>query len=248
MIKENKTTLLLVFGLIVGFNSLTVQADLIAAGVAGVYDSSVNATFTTDANLLGSLESNYGYNNIVNAVIAADPVIHDTANGADNAGSGVYNLSASDFYSGGQVDWFAAVAFVAYLNSIGYGGSSQWSLPTADTTCAINSACSSSQLGDVFYNQLGGITGTNMPVGPFKNVQFSGYWTANEYAATPSGAWDFYTNGGFQSYDSKDIPLNVWAVSSGNVSAVPEPSAIVLFGSVVLSWFGFKRSRQSLAL
>lgn len=60
----------LIFGLILSFNSLATHVALNSNGL-GVYDTETNITWTTDANLLGTLESTNGYANIVNAVIAA---------------------------------------------------------------------------------------------------------------------------------------------------------------------------------
>ena len=90
---------LLAAGLVFSLVSFGVEAALTVETINGqnlVYDSGNNTTWTQDANLLGTLEATYGYNTIVNAIIAATPVIHDSPNGNDNGGSGVYNLSAGD--------------------------------------------------------------------------------------------------------------------------------------------------------
>jgi hypothetical protein len=43
--------------------------------------------WTANANLLGTLKSQQGYNAVVNAIIAASPVIHNTYNVSDIGGS-----------------------------------------------------------------------------------------------------------------------------------------------------------------
>jgi hypothetical protein len=123
------------FSISLSFSGNT-KADLIPAGL-GVYDTALNITWTQNSKLLGALESSQGYNTIVSAVIAADPVIYDTPNwyfsnngvGPYVYDNGTYNLSVSDFIIGGQVDWWGAQAFMAYLNAIDYDGSKQWRLP-----------------------------------------------------------------------------------------------------------------------
>ena len=83
-------------------------------------------------------------------MIAADSTIHDIPNSYDNGGSGVYNLSSIDFGNGGVVDWYAAQAYVSYLNSINYGNSNQWVLSTiSDVTSNIGYNLSSGQLASV---------------------------------------------------------------------------------------------------
>lgn len=89
------------------------QASLVSFtsnGVDLVYSSINNVTWMADANLLGTMISDQGYNNVVNAIIAASPTIHDTPNyydgaknNADGANyrsySGVYTISFGDFNS-----------------------------------------------------------------------------------------------------------------------------------------------------
>ncbi|MDD4914746.1 MAG: hypothetical protein PHW13_06885 [Methylococcales bacterium] len=241
--RKNKR--LLVAGFVLGLNGVNANATLVTEGL-GVYDTAIDATWTQDANLLGTLETTYGYSVIVDAVIAADPVISDTPNTLDTpANSGAYNLTASDFKSGGLVDWYAAKAFVAYLNGIAYDTSTQWSLPAADTSC-LGYNCTGSQLGELFYTGLGGVSGKPMPSGPFSNVQSQVYWTANESAAAPTNAWDFGSYIGYQSTNAKGSSdmFYAWAVSPGNAAAtVPTPAAAWLFGTGILGFLGLRHRR-----
>jgi hypothetical protein len=220
----------------------------------GVYDSGINATWTSDANLLGTLLGNLintqGYNTIVNAIIAADPVIYDTNNGSDNNGSGQYKLSASDFGSG-TADWWGAQAYVSYLNSLnngaGYGGSNHWALPTtvdSSNSTSFPPSPSSSQLAELFYSELGGTASSSIPASSFfTNEQSSVYWSGTEYASDPQFAWAFVTNNGLQSVSNKNFKFYTWAVSPGQVTAVPLPGAAWMFGVVMFGAL-FKKSKK----
>ena len=260
---------LLAAGLLFSLSSLSAQAALTPETVNGqklVYDSGNNTTWTQDANLLGTWEGAYqstSYNTIVNAIIAADPIIHDTPNDYDgsygNYGSysGTYNLSASDFGNGGTVDWYAAQAYVNYLNIQNYGGSSQWALPTQpDQNSGYN--ITNSQLGELYYNELNALAypGTNGRnygilhdgsyntsgnVGSFANAQTYAYWSGTEYSSNPNYAWFFDTYNGNQINLNKVSQLYAWAVSPGQVSAVPVTGAVWLFGSAMLGLLGLKR-------
>ena len=250
---------LLAASLVFGLASFNAQATLTSETVNGqnlVYDSGNNTTWTQDANLLGTWEGAYqstSYTNIVTAIInASGGVIHDTPNAYDN---GTYNLTAADFGSGGTVDWWAGQALVHYLNTQNYGGSSQWALPTQpDQNYGYN--ITNSQLGELYYNELHatvypasnfGILGTGIfsdtsgSVGPFINAHTYAYWSGTEYAGSPSNIWYFDTSNGYHGFSVKDNQFYAWAVSPGNVAAVPVPGAVWLFGTGMLGLLGLKR-------
>jgi hypothetical protein len=248
---------LLAASLVFGLASFNAQATLTSETVNGqnlVYDSGNNTTWTQDANLLGTWEGAYqstSYTNIVTAIInASGGVIHDTPNGYDN---GTYNLKAADFGSGGTVDWWAGQALVHYLDTQNYGGSSQWALPTSN---AVPGYDNGSQQGELYYNELHataypasnfGILGTGTfddtsgSVGPFINAHTYVYWSGTEYAAHPSTAWGFSTSNGYQGNYTKNYQFYAWAVSPGQVNAVPVPGAVWLFGTGLLGLLSLKR-------
>ena len=249
---------LLAASLVFGLASFSAQATLTSETVNGqnlVYDSGNNTTWTQDANLLGTWEGAYqstSYTNIVTAIInASGGVIHDTPNYLDGsynnydgnngrAYSGTYTLTTADFGSGGTVDWWAGQALVHYLDTQNYGGSSQWALPTQpDQNYGYN--ITNSQLGEFFYNELGGTAGSSIPSGPFSNVQAYVYWSGTEYAADPGYAWIFGTDYGYQDLNYKSTQFYAWAVSPGQVSAVPELGEVWLFGTGLLGLLGLKR-------
>ncbi|QWF69624.1 DUF1566 domain-containing protein [Methylomonas paludis] len=234
--------ILLTVTMMFGLASLNAQATLTTTvGGLGIYDSGINSTWTKDANLLGTLEGAYGsnsYNNIVTAIINANGgVIHDTPNNIDLTGT--YTLTTDDFADGGLVDWWAGQAFVNYLNTINYGGSSHWALPSSNAVYGYDNG---SQLGELFYNELGGISGSYIPRGPFSNVQQTyAYWSGTEHASIPDISWFFYTYNGEQNYGYKNDQFYAWAVSPGNVASVPEPNIIWLFATGLLGFLGLKR-------
>lgn len=78
--------------------------------------------------------------------------------------------------------------------------------------------------------------------GPFSNVQTGGYWS--ESALDSSIAWDFFFNVGFQDANDQSFNLFAWAVRSGDVSAVPVPAAVWLFGSGLLGLLGVMRRQR----
>ena len=220
-----KTKLSLMLGLLLSGSAITAQASLSSTdGGLGVYDSVDNITWTSDANLLGTLEA-------ANSGLIAT-IVSDEASVINSAYS--YTLSAGDFGSGGVVDWWAAHAYVDYLNKIDYGNSDQWALPsTVDSGSSDSSspAASSSQLAELFYTELSGTAGSSMPTGPFSNVKSTWYWSGTEYASDPNLAWVFDTNYGNQYGDNKPLQFYAWEVSPGQVTAaaaVPEPGIISL--------------------
>jgi hypothetical protein len=248
---------LLIASLLLSAASFNAQAALTsytgANGVNLVYDNVTNLTWTKDANLLGSLETAQGYTNLVNAIVAASPVIKDTANLYDTSSySGYHTVSAADFSSTslGLASWFGAQAFMGYLNSINYGGSNQWALPSAGSNPDIGYNRTGTAFGELFYSELGGTIVNPIPnTATFDNEQAYAYWLGTEYAPIPNtefapfpeDAWGFRTSDGGQVINSKDRPFYAWAVSPGEVSAVPVPGAVWLMGSGLLGLLSLKR-------
>jgi hypothetical protein len=205
-----------------------------------VYSSISNVTWTGDANLLGTLEASNP--NLINTIISTIGSITDTPNLYDTpANSGSYTLSAADFGANGLVSWFGAQAYTKYLNTINYAGSNQWALSSAGVNpqTGVNL---SSPLGQLFYNELGGVAGSAIPnTSNFTNEQASAYWSGTEYAPIPNLARYFSTSNGSQYTTYKNVQLYAWAASPGQVSAVPVPGAIWLFGTGLLGLLGLKR-------
>ena len=222
---------------------MTAKADLVDNGNGLIYDTAQNITWTQDANLLATMEANDP--NLVNEIIAAsNGVIYDTPNVFDN---GTYTLSAADFAGGGTVDWWGAQAFIGYLNSINYDGSSQWALPNTPAAVAVQGLSyntTGSDLGELFYNELGGVAGASIQTNVFNNVQSYIYWSDTETMSNPLNSLTFDASNGLQNLGNKVGLYFAWAVSPGNVgaainiAAVPVPGAIWLFGSGIFGLLG----------
>ena len=76
-------------------------------------------------------------------------------------------------------------------------------------------------------------------VGPFSNLQAEVYWTDLEYAPNRVSGWAFGMNDGNQlAGNSKADSYYAWAVSSGDVAAVPEAQtyALMLAGLGLIGW------------
>ena len=235
---------LLIIGVLSLLLSSGAQAALIARGTDMVYDDVNNITWAADANLFKTQAASNS--NLVSEIIAANSgVIHDTPNGHDTvANSGVYSLTSADFdTSNGGMTWWGAQA---WANNLSLGGYTDWYLPSIDpAVLGVNQT--GSQLGNLFYTQLGGVANTsittthNANYNLFSNVQSSVYWSSSEYAPDPSNAWIFITGNGGQYPNVKDIQFYAWAVRPGDVAAVPLPGAVWLFLSGLIGFMGLKR-------
>lgn len=206
-----------------------------------IYDSVSKATWTQDANLLATLESNDS--NIINTIINdSNGVIINTPNVLNP--SGTYTLSANDFGINGIVDWWGAQAFVNYLNTASYAGLNNWTLPTQDANCNGGYGCIPGQLANVFFGAVGGYNGIYSSTNPFSNVQGYGYWAGTEWASSPVAGEILITDQfASEGFTLKNTQLSVWAVSNTvvtNSAPVPLPGTVWLFliGTFSMLWIG----------
>ena len=212
-------------------------AGLISLGLAG----------SADAQLLSRLGGLAYYDDVAQITWLADA----------NSGAG------SSFDNGvlttdGRMTWQSANDWAASLNIAGVTG---WRLPDTlqpDPSCDSQSGgvsssfnCTGSEMGNLFYNVLGGtantsiVTTSNANYNLFSNIQ-TNYWSGTENATNSDRAWGFDIDLGRQSgLNIKSGNLSAWAVKSGDVSAVPVPAAVWLFGSGLLSLIGIARRKKA---
>jgi len=156
------------------------------------------------------------------------------------------DANAAAGYNGnsyGFMNWSDANSWAANLS---INGVTNWRLPEADISC-IGWPCSDSELGNFYYNVLGNPSHPFLPAtsGPFYNIMSgSSYWTSTEYTSSTIKAWSYKLNGG-QNYENKSYSRYAWAVHSGDVSAVPIPAAVWLFGSGLIGLVGFARRKSN---
>jgi len=153
------------------------------------------------------------------------------------------NINSSD-------TWDNQVAWAAGLDVDGVTG---WRLPSMDVngdgtivSCtADQTVCMDNEYGHLFNYGAGTVFGSGITAsspGPFSNVQSSVYWSGTE--SDPFNAWLFNFNLGSQGPGNKSGNRFAWAVHSGNVSAVPVPAAVWLFGSGLIGLLGLARRKR----
>lgn len=155
--------------------------------------------------------------------------------------------------AGTNMNWADAKNWATNLNVDGIGS---WRLPytlEVDNSCDFRSGygCTGSEMGNLFYNVLGGVGGGAITTihtdnyDLFSNVQSTRYWSATENTVDEVKAWYFNMNDGFPSYTDKVFYNYAWAVHDGDVSAVPVPAAVWLFGSGLIGLVGFARRKKA---
>ncbi len=156
--------------------------------------------------------------------------------------------------SDGLMTWASAQTWVAGLTVAGVAG---WRLPSIDSACngsGTGYGCNAAagELGTMFYVNLGGAA--TLPVSTLPHnanyALFSGiadvaYWSGQTLASDHDQAGVLLYGEGYQDFAFKSATENAaWAVHSGDVLAVPEPSGLALLLSGLL-WIGQRyRSRR----
>ena len=153
--------------------------------------------------------------------------------------------SYDTFSSGtGLMTWNDANAWAVSLNINGITG---WRLPTTlqpDSSCQYQAGpndrtsygydCTGSEMGNLFYNVLGGVAGSsittthNSNYDLFSHVQSAFYWASTEYAPVAGHAWGFFIENGYQAFGntiSGEVDY-AWAVHDGDVGTNPVITAV----------------------
>jgi hypothetical protein len=202
VMKSFKPRLILSLSVLIALPQLS-HAAFIDAGGGMIYDTLLDVTWLQDANYAATQYSATG--------------------GAQGDADGLMN-------------WNDATTWAASLT---VGGVTGWRLPTMSAVGSPRpnetgeSPNSGNEIGWLWY-QLGGGSDiwASTDISPFTNLPYQSdgsewYWTAMEYDATSAGrismncaCWDHNW--------SKSNELYAWAVHSGDVAGVPEPSALLL--------------------
>ena len=196
------------------------HAALIDRGSGMIYDTGLNITLLADANYAMT----QGYNQFP-----------DTP---------------------GAMTWSTAMTWASNLS---YGGYTGWRLPTTlqpDATCSDQGYystgynCIGGELGELFYNELGGVAGDsittthNSNYDLFRNIYDTRYyWTGTVLPEDNGLAWIFWFFDGSQTDGDTVNRYYAWAVHDGDIGAVPIPAAFWLFGSGLLGLMGVARRK-----
>jgi hypothetical protein len=145
--KMSITTPKLALGLLFSLTAINAQAALTSyytavGNIPVVYSSVSNVTWTQDANLFKTM--------------------YDADNSLISQIAGYFQIST------GRMSWWGGLAFTHYLNSINYGGSSQWRLPSAGANPQYGYHAGS-ELGQLFFSELGGTARNSIPNTPTFN-------------------------------------------------------------------------------
>lgn len=142
----------------------------------------------------------------------------------------------------GLMTWAQASAWAA--NST-FGGYTDWRLPSTNTPC-IGFNCTSSEMGHLWYVELGNLAGDLTPnTGNFVNMQLYAYWSSTLNADDPGQAWHFNIDQGDQDIAGLGSRLYAMSVRDGDViSVVPEPSSALLLASLGLLGLVFRRRQR----
>jgi hypothetical protein len=177
----------------------TAEAALVAdASGQTVYDTDTNVTWLANANLAGTK-----------------------------------TFGVSGINPDGSMSWNTAQEWIAAMNAANYRGSNRWSLPETslpDTGCsqlpksaAFGYRCTGSQMGNLYYNDLGGEKGStielkhNANYGLFNNFQPYLYWSSTLWTRVPNSAFSFSFGNGFQGTNVFVNDMYAIAVTPGKV-------------------------------
>ena len=159
----------------------------------------------------------------------------------------------------GGFNWDNQVGWARGLDTANYLGVDGWRLASMDVNgdtavvdCngATELACRDNELGYMFYQNMDGDLfddkrGNQTVDGVLLTDVQSRYWSGTEFAPNPADAWVFDFRFGDQGGLGKDFSFYGWAVRAGDVSAVPVPAAVWLFGSGLIGLLGLARRKKA---
>ncbi len=140
--------------------------------------------------------------------------------------------------------WWGAIAWtqdLVYYDSVRGVTYSDWRLP-ATVPCGIdygiiNYNCTASEMGHLFYSDLGGLANSNKTGNQttisgvaISDIQ-TAYWSGTEFAPDTYGSWYSFFSSGGQTHNGKIFSMAAWAVRPGDVIAeAPTPDTVWLLG------------------
>jgi len=167
------------------------------------------------------------------------------------------NYSATQFASSGGTEGDADGRMIAqqskdWAAGLTIDGVDGWRLPSNSNSClGYGGDGCTSEMSDLFHNVLGGEAGYfigdihNANYDLFSNVSDSWYWFGT---AVPGHSMDDVFAFLMDGYTDTNTFLGLefaWAVHSGDVSAVPIPAAVWLFGSGLIGLAGVARCKKT---
>jgi Protein of unknown function (DUF1566)/PEP-CTERM motif len=140
----------------------------------------------------------------------------------------------------GAQQWEAAVA---WADSLSFGGFSDWRLPASDF-CNSLSGCTASEMGHLWYAELGNTAPTLTNPGEFENLQASWYWSGTSPIIGVAVAFNMANGRQSNQITGTANDLYAMAVRDGDVPAIPEPGTYALFGVGLFgTWLAVRRQR-----
>lgn len=189
----------------------------------------------------------------ITTLVQADPIpgtLHLYDNGEGLTYDSDLDITWYAVANNTDMGWYDALNWAASLT---YGGVSGWRLPNADPTCTTAPNCVKSEMGHLYYTELGNTSiGGLVNKGPFTNIQTSAtlpiaYWTGTDYLpvdpAAPA-AWAFNFTDGYQGPSTKVHQYYALAVHNGNIAPIPLPGAVWFLGSGLIRLLGVRRFKN----
>ena len=203
------------------------------------------SVLSANAALISRLGGQAVYDTDFNITWLAD------ANLAASNAFGVPSMSSYGISPYGFMNWGAAQNWIGAMNAAKYLGFNNWRLPSPDTCVGFN--CSGSEMGHLFYNELGGVMNQNISTihndafALFQNLQSLGYfWSGGMEDGTLSAEYFSFLNG-FQNQSLKFNSEYAMVVRPGDVASapvpVPAPPTAWLLGSGLIGLFGLAKKR-----
>jgi hypothetical protein len=218
--------------------SITVSANATLVPKLGgqvVYDTDLYITWMADANYSAEELTVERVSEIVanNSLVFSDSHI----------------LTTSDFNTDGSglMTWWGAMA---WADQLVFGGVSDWRLPStlplgascSGQSTSTGTGCTGSEMGHLA--NVDGVS-TSSP-SPFLEVQSGLRWSGTELGPSyPNDVWSLEFLTGGQNSGHKAFSKLAWAVHDGDITAVPIPPALWLFGSALLGLIGMAKKKAA---